>query len=80
VQATPYFDISKKFDPGGYDMATSRALPGIFGNDNPIQMYGARANTNTSTNQPRMATMATGGYLGEEPMDMKEILNILERG
>jgi len=80
VQATPYFDISKKFDPGGYDMSTSRALPGIFGDDNPIQMYGARANTNTSTNQPRTATMATGGYLGEEPMDMKEILNILERG
>jgi hypothetical protein len=68
VEESPYFDMRKKFDPG------------MFGSYNPMTMYGSPPSTNTRTNQSKVATMATGGYLDEEPMDMQEILNILERG
>jgi hypothetical protein len=68
VQESPYFDMRKKFDPG------------MFGSYNPMTMYGSSPSTNTRTNQPKVATMATGGYLDEKPMSMEEILNILERG
>jgi hypothetical protein len=80
VQESPYFDMRKKFDPGGYNMSTKNALPGVFGDYNPMVMYGSTPITNTGTNQPKVVTMATGGYLDEEPVDIKEILNILERG
>ena len=68
VEESPYFDMRKKFD---LDM---------FGSYNPMTMYKSSPNTNTDTDQPRIDTMATGGYLDEKPMDMQEILNILERG
>jgi hypothetical protein len=68
VEESPYFDMRKKFDPG------------MFGSYNPMTMYGSPSSTNTRTNQSKVATMATGGYLDEKPMDMQEILNILERG
>ena len=68
VEESPYFDMRKKFDPG------------VFGSYTPMTMYGSSPSTNTRTNQPKVATMATGGYLDEKPMSMEEILNILERG
>jgi hypothetical protein len=68
VEESPYFDMRKKLDVN------------MFGSYNPMTMYGPTPSTNTGTNQSKVATMATGGYLNEEPMDMQEILNILERG
>ena len=68
VEESPYFDMRKKLDVN------------MFGSYNPMTMYGSPPSTNTGTNQSKVATMATGGYLDEKPMDMQEILNILERG